>query len=72
MSWKALIISSMLVGTVAALAQRAPDHELARRLADQNTRQAAVAEIMASEQPRDPLLLSWTRNPPHEVDRYKL
>ena len=41
-------------------------------LANESTRSATVAKLAASGKGRIPLLISWTRNPPAQVDKLKL
>lgn len=70
----------ILAGVMSACGQNAQDQGLARRLANNETRQEAVAEILASGEEKIPLLLSWTRIPldrlnafpPHRMDVYEL
>ena len=45
----------------------ASDRALADSLANDTTRQAAIASIMASGSSKVPLLLSWARKPPRHV-----
>ncbi len=59
----ALIIPIMLSVAVAS-AWNAGDRALARRLADPQTRESAVAEVVTLGNRKVPLLLSWTRKPP--------
>ena len=67
-----IIIAIALLGLRAAFAKEASDQELARLLANNRTRQSAVAKILASANGKGPLLLSWTRKPPAHVDEYEL
>jgi len=69
---KALIVTAILAGFVAASAQPASDQELAIRLAHEGTRRSAVADIVAAGNRIVPLLMSWTQKPPSEVDKYDL
>jgi hypothetical protein len=64
-----------VVGTIACVpvaAQVTSDQELARQLANESTRQDAVDKIAASGADRVPVLLSWTRMPPAQVNIYQL
>ena len=73
MRW--LVILFVLTGAVAS-ARHASDQALARRLADPNTRESAVAEVVSSGNRKVPLLLSWTRKPPagigNSYEQYQL
>jgi len=53
-------------------AQYKGDNDLARGLADANTRGQAVASVVALGSAKVPILLSWTRKPPARVDVYEL
>jgi len=48
------------------------DQELARLLADGRTRQATIEKIVSSRENKIPLLLSWLREPPPNVDSFGL
>lgn len=63
---------AMAIACMIASAQDTSDEELARLLADSNTRQSAVAKIVASGGSKVLLLLSWTRKPPVQVDESEL
>jgi hypothetical protein len=52
--------------------QSVSDQELARLLANASSRQAAVATITASGNAKLPLLLSWIRKTPSQVDENEL
>lgn len=60
------------VGCVAATAQDANDWELARQLANDTTRQSALASLVASGNGKVPLLLSSTRIPPAQFDEIQM
>lgn len=72
MNLRSSVMIAIVVGCVDASAQDASDQELAQRLANDRTRQSAVAKILASGRRRVPLLLSWARKPPADVDQYQL
>ena len=63
------VIILMAAACATASAQNQSDQELARLLANDNTRQSAVAKVLASQQEKVPLLLSWTRALPAHVDK---
>jgi hypothetical protein len=65
-------IAAMAIASAIAPGQTAGDQDLAGLLANETTRQSAVAQIGDSGQSKVPLLLSWTRTPPSQVDRYEL
>jgi hypothetical protein len=52
----------------ASPAQTHNDRELARMLSDENTRESAVSSIVSAGAAKVPLLLSWARTPPPDVD----
>ena len=52
--------------------QKTSDQDFARMLANESTRSATVAKLAASGKGRIPLLISWTRNPPAQMDKVKL
>jgi hypothetical protein len=62
----------LLISCVAATAQVISDQELPNRLANEATRRAAVDLIVASGMDKLPLLLSWTRNPPADINENEL
>lgn len=64
-----VVVIAMLT---AARAQSLSGLELARALSDDATRKAAVADIVAAERGRVPLLLSWANTPPKGVSRIGL
>ena len=59
----------MLVLWSAACGADKGDRKLAASLASDNTRQAAIASIIASGRDKVPLLLDWIKSPPKGVDR---
>lgn len=62
-----------IAGCSAAAAQEATQRELARLLANEQTRRDTVAKMTpASGKDEAPLLMSWTRKPPPGVDKYEL
>ena len=67
-----LFAAVMLASTVGACAQESMDLPLARLLSDESTRRIAVAEIVAAGGGKTATLLSWTWNPPDQVDKYGL
>lgn len=68
MNLRTSVVIAVVMSCVIASAQDASDLELARLLANDSTRQSAVANIVASGGAKVPLLLSWTRTPPAQVD----
>ena len=61
----AVVLASALCAAFAQQSSGQPD--LARRLADPATRDAAVDEAVASPETTTPVLLAWTTNPPAGV-----
>jgi len=61
-----------MAGCARPSVKDANDRDLARSLADPGTRQGAIAIILASGNSKVRLLLSWSRNPPSEVDETEL
>ena len=55
-----------------ALGQAESDSQLARRLADPATRSDAVSRVLREGADRIPLLLSWAKRPPEQVNEYEL
>jgi len=72
MSLRAVVAIWMSTGCAVSFAQDTNDRDLAILLANANTRQTALAKIVASGNDNVPLLLSWTQTPPDRVDRYGL
>jgi HEAT repeat protein len=66
------VILAIATGCMPALAQDASDQQLARLLANDVTRQGAVARILGPGGEKAPLLLLWAHNPPAQVDKYEL
>lgn len=66
-----LLLVTIAAGSIAA-AQSTSDLDLARRLASQDGRPAAEAEIVASGAARTPMLLGWSKRPPAGVDPTEL
>jgi hypothetical protein len=67
---RALIIVTFVCGM--ATAQRNDDTELARMLSNPDSRQRAIEEILARPDSKIPMLLSWTRKPPSQVNEFGL
>ena len=59
-------------GAWIAAAQGVHDLDLARRLASQDTRTAAAAEIVAFGATKTPVLLGWAEKPPASLNRTEL
>ncbi len=72
MSVETSVMIAMVMGCLVAATQDVSDLDLARQLATESTRRSAVARIVASRRDKVPLLLSWTRNPPANVDEHEL
>jgi len=68
----ALLAIALAIGCGIMPAQGPGDKELARLLANASTRQSAVTSIVAGGSGKVPLLLSWARNPPTEVNENEL
>src|ERR1700682_1537180 len=66
------IIAAAAACRMLASAQDANDENLARLLANKDTRRGTVIAILMSTSSRVPLLLSWTQNLPARVDRQEL
>ena len=63
----------LALGLSGASAQNASDPgDMARLLSNQDTRQSAVDMIAAAGQRYVPMLLSWTRQPPADLDQNEL
>jgi len=69
---KLRVISMLIVALSPAWPQGLDALSLARQLANSDTRLGALAEIEALGDRSVPLLLSWTKSPPAEVNRYQL
>jgi len=69
---KLRVISMLIVALSPAWPQGLDQPSLARRLANSDTRLGALAEVVSLGNRSVPLLLSWTKSPPGEVDRYQL
>jgi hypothetical protein len=72
MDLRVRIIVGLVMSCTIAVAQEANDRELARLLANETTRSRAVSRILASGSAKIPLLLSWTKTAPTQVDEYQL
>lgn len=68
MNLRASVGIAMVMGCVVVSAQEASDQELARLLANDSTRQSAVDKIVAAGGAKVPLLMSWTRTSPAQVE----
>lgn len=68
---RALLVIATLVGFLP-LQQDTSNQELARRLSSEDSRAAAISEIVASRSTYFPVLLRWTENPPAGVDKHQL
>jgi hypothetical protein len=68
---KAWMLALIAVFIASARAQVA-DLDLARRLADLETRQKAIEDLLPSGRDKIPVLSMWTWAPPPEVDEYEL
>jgi hypothetical protein len=64
------VVLAMLATTVSVRAQGIDGRELAHRLANSNTQQRAIQEVVAAGRAYVPLLLSWTRKAPDTLDKY--
>ena len=65
---KACVVSAIALLGSLARAQPLSELQLARLLADDTTRQAAVDRTVALGNGRLPLLLAWTRKPPPQLN----
>ncbi len=72
MTNRILTMTLMSLGIFAASPQNRDGRELARLLANNDTREGALAAIAASGVTQVPLLLSLASNPPAEVDKHDL
>jgi hypothetical protein len=72
MSLTIYIVATALAGCMSVSGQGVSDEELARFLANRETRKSAVEAILTSTSDRGPLLLSWIQTPPALVDRGEL
>lgn len=68
----AFLIGALVTTVVAPTTRAMNGRELANRLADPNTQQGAIAEVVAEGRKDVPLLLSWTRTLPDVADKYEL
>src|SRR5579859_3490663 len=71
---KTLILIGTL-GLIVARCQEMSDKGLARLLVDENTRRTTITRVVESRHDLVPLILSWIRTPPPElndIDRYIL
>jgi hypothetical protein len=68
----AIILFVVTTWCFALNAQTVNDHELARMLASDTTRQSAVDRIAASGQSKVPLLLLWAASPPRGIEKIGL
>jgi hypothetical protein len=75
MKLQIMFVLPVLIWQIGAVAQPPTDPTgltLAHRLADYDTRAAAVASVTALGNQKIALLLSWARNPPPQVDKSQL
>jgi hypothetical protein len=63
MSVRASVLIAMAMARMVAWTQDLSDEALAQQLANDSTRQSAVAGIVASGNDKVKLLLSWPRTP---------
>jgi hypothetical protein len=67
-----LFVGLIWMSQIVLLAQATDDATLAGLLADETTRQRGVDRIVAARNSVVPLLLSWTKSPPENVDQRQL
>lgn len=72
MNLRMIYAAVLMAAAVGGDAQESADRSLARLLADDGTREGAVAEIAASGGSKTAVLLSWARNPPDQINEYGL
>jgi HEAT repeat protein len=63
------VIIAVAIACACAYAQSDNNKDIARLLSNEETRERTVATIQAEGAEKIPLLLSWTRNPPVEVEK---
>jgi hypothetical protein len=72
LTWPVIGAFAVALSCASVRAQGAPGEGLARLLADDLTRQDAIAKIAASPDSSLPLLLAWVRKPPTDVSDFGL